>query len=1020
MSVPPETLALQQQRRIPPPKTLMLVFGLALFFWLLVVTSWVYEDAYISFRTLDCFWHGYGLRWNQVERVQSFTHPLWLLLLLPIYGVTREAFLTIHAVSLTVSMLAIGLFLRFVCRTTAQRLAAICFLIFSRAFIDYSSSGLENPLAHLLAVLFVLSHFKPERNPVRLFLLAFTGALLATTRMDLALLTVPSILSAWWPLRSSKRALAVLILGGLPFLAWEAFAIVYYGFPAPNTAYAKLVLETDAVTLARQGIDYFVYLFKYDTSSFLLIALALPATLSPSARRNLPLSLGIYLYLAYVVKVGADYCGGRFFSAPVLMAAAILVRQAWMERLYVLLPACIIVAALALVQRNAPVASLWSVPKIGVSLNMHVFDQRTESWAGSTLLAWRKGRTLPMEQGTIEGLGFRRSWPPRKPLALYCVGEAGFFTGTGIHVMDALGLGEPYLAHLPGYVNPKAPPGHYVRVSPPGYQESILSDTIRIENRRLAAYYRAIRAITRDPLFSPHRWKEILKLNLGLYHDLTLDYSFENHAIDIADTIAAGHAVDAEKLLWANVERAPWLDRPFELLKDLHAKAGTLEQCADRCAAVSKDDTRHVPLFYQAQCLELAGHAEETQQIYLKVLPAALKEPPLFVNEKVLQALQEIAIKPLNDRALAEGIADLLMKIAPDNWRTWRCRAEFLRAYAADERCEIIQAYQKASDYAPDPFLNCQRLAGFLAETGNVQDMVSAFAALAALRPECAAYQHYLGVAHDLAGEAESARAAQETAWTLCKNDYHCFGAPLSKDLLFSLVEAYRREHNWDNAERLLETYKHVEPDDWRVWLAEAHLFNDQNDPERSLQSYLAALAHNGFAPGVFDEILGLFLPSMGADHLIAPFQQLTRALPDSYIAHFDFGVVLDYAQRDLEAAREYRRAYALNPQAPGTAYCLEDLYRKIGDKALTAARRCDAPVACLDEIRTFLAVLADAPSESMADKVLREFAACAKELGLTEMVIGPLGEFAAIQTSPSAAYEVLGDLLAGLNGAVK
>src|SRR5262245_30077640 len=53
-----------------------------------VLRSWIEEDAFITFRVVDNFVHGYGLRWNVFERVQSYTNPLWMLLHIPLYAVT--------------------------------------------------------------------------------------------------------------------------------------------------------------------------------------------------------------------------------------------------------------------------------------------------------------------------------------------------------------------------------------------------------------------------------------------------------------------------------------------------------------------------------------------------------------------------------------------------------------------------------------------------------------------------------------------------------------------------------------------------------------------------------------------------------------------------------------------------------------------------------------------------------------------------------------------------------------------
>ncbi len=60
-----------------------------------------------------------------------------------------------------------------------------------------------------------------------------------TNRMDVALLYAPAILYAFYRVRSFT-AVGVVLLASTPFLLWEAFALFYYGFPFPNTAYAKL------------------------------------------------------------------------------------------------------------------------------------------------------------------------------------------------------------------------------------------------------------------------------------------------------------------------------------------------------------------------------------------------------------------------------------------------------------------------------------------------------------------------------------------------------------------------------------------------------------------------------------------------------------------------------------------------------------------------------------------------------------------------------------------------------------
>ena len=68
--------------------------ALAIVAIVLVRTAWLCDDAYITFRTIDNLVHGYGLRWNVADRVQSYTHPLWMLALSAVALVTLRLYFT--------------------------------------------------------------------------------------------------------------------------------------------------------------------------------------------------------------------------------------------------------------------------------------------------------------------------------------------------------------------------------------------------------------------------------------------------------------------------------------------------------------------------------------------------------------------------------------------------------------------------------------------------------------------------------------------------------------------------------------------------------------------------------------------------------------------------------------------------------------------------------------------------------------------------------------------------------------
>ena len=75
----------------------------------MVALAWVADDASITFRVVDNLLGGYGLRWNVDERVEVATHPLWLLLHVPVYAVTGNVFLATLGLCLACSAGAVAL-----------------------------------------------------------------------------------------------------------------------------------------------------------------------------------------------------------------------------------------------------------------------------------------------------------------------------------------------------------------------------------------------------------------------------------------------------------------------------------------------------------------------------------------------------------------------------------------------------------------------------------------------------------------------------------------------------------------------------------------------------------------------------------------------------------------------------------------------------------------------------------------------------------------------------------------------
>jgi arabinofuranosyltransferase len=135
-----------------------------------------------------------------------------------------EIYFTSLSLSLLVSVGAIGLFGWRLASGVETAVFGITLLTLSHAFIDYTTSGLENPLTHLLLILFLIVYLRQPIDARRLFLLSLLAALGMLNRMDTALLFLPPLAYAAWQTPSDWwRRLRLLAAGGHPLFTLEPF-----------------------------------------------------------------------------------------------------------------------------------------------------------------------------------------------------------------------------------------------------------------------------------------------------------------------------------------------------------------------------------------------------------------------------------------------------------------------------------------------------------------------------------------------------------------------------------------------------------------------------------------------------------------------------------------------------------------------------------------------------------------------------------------------------------------------------
>ena len=96
------------------------------------------------------------------------------------------------------------------------------------------------------------------------------------------------------------------------------------------------------------------------------------------------------------------------------------------------------------------------------------------------------------------------------------LGYASIMNGPATHYIDNCALADPLLARLPAQPDPKWRIGHFMRQIPANYVDSVRSGTNLLLDPVTKNYYDSIRIVTRGPLLSYERLREILRLNLGL------------------------------------------------------------------------------------------------------------------------------------------------------------------------------------------------------------------------------------------------------------------------------------------------------------------------------------------------------------------------------------------------------------------------------------------------------------------------------------------------------------------------
>lgn len=527
---------MDQKSEISSRTNLIVVLGIVLFSGLLLLrNAWITDDAFITLRIVENFVHGDGPNFNVGYRVQVYTHPLWMLLLSSVYWVANllsggAAFASLYTltifVSVVLSVATFGLFWWGNRRRPMMGILGLVALLLSKSVIDYTVSGLENPLTNLLIVGFGLFYFSKTECRNKMFWLTLIAALAIVNRQDSALLFLPALIYTFWKRHAKRNSVRLALLGFLPLIAWELFSLIYYGYLVPNTAFAKLNTGVANMALIRQGLWYLVNAVMWDPIVVIGMLVGLTVLVIKRQPGTIAFALGAGLYVLYVVKVGGDFMTGRFLGAPYLLMILAICQLKLPWRSF--LPIFALIAVAGLVNLRSPV---YAHAAYGAGMtDKQLFDEH--GIADERAVYYSRTGLCSEGRNQAVARNYWRSWEitsayPRVRV-MRVIGMAGYLAGPDTVILDELALADPLLSHLPVHVS-NWRIGHFRRAIPLGYFESLQRQENQIKHDGLAQYWDQINLLIQGELLSWDRLTAIWRINTGSYDDLLAHYIVQEY-----------------------------------------------------------------------------------------------------------------------------------------------------------------------------------------------------------------------------------------------------------------------------------------------------------------------------------------------------------------------------------------------------------------------------------------------------------------------------------------------------------
>jgi hypothetical protein len=412
--------------------------AILLFSFQAVSYRYVSDDAYISFRYAQNWARGNGPVYNVGERVEGYTNFLWTALLAGLHALGADIVQAAQVLGIglgaAVILLTFWLSLRWHSSGSLWAVLAACLLALNVSFAAWTTGGLETHLFAFLVLLAAFLELKEVDNPSRFPWSALVWALAVMTRPDALVFVAISGLYRLWRRRGRLARQdwlwgLTLILVYVPYYVWR---FSYYGYPLPNTFYAKTGGGPERLMHGWRHVAGWV--MEYGGGLFAVLA-GLLVIFRKLDRACTYLALLAGGYMAYIVWVGGDGLIEYRFLLVVTPLLYLLIQQS-LWTIYGMLERWRV--------RKAIGSSLVLKVILGVMLLALVYLLAAQPSVQTSRK--RVARTRIRYDGlAMAGQWFRAQVPEDASVAVILAGALPFYSE--LQTIDMLGLNDVHIAH---------------------------------------------------------------------------------------------------------------------------------------------------------------------------------------------------------------------------------------------------------------------------------------------------------------------------------------------------------------------------------------------------------------------------------------------------------------------------------------------------------------------------------------------------------------------------------------------